>query len=202
MHRGWPKAITGFPKAKQRWRGWLQGNRGWYGRTPQSISQPLNIPLTDQQHDLLLKTLAVAAPAGEDGGCAGDSSPRGETMKKTFAILLLLSLVVGCGSDAQKALDDNTAARNANTEAIQAKNKTNQSSGENENPLLEDERPAGKKGTPKKRFIRCPQWKATPLQDWMGKASGRSSIPMDPPIVDRARNRRRVRHNGVSVETG
>ena len=73
---------------------------------------------------------------------------RGNTMKQLLMLLLLIG-IVGCGSDAQKALDDNTAARNANTEAIQAKNKTNQSSGDNEKPLLEDERPAGKKALPK-----------------------------------------------------
>ena len=41
-------------------------------------------------------------------------------MKKSLVILLLLSLVVGCGADAQKAPEENTRAPNANTEATTA----------------------------------------------------------------------------------
>jgi len=67
-------------------------------------------------------------------------------MKKILAVLLL-SLVVGCGSDAQKALEENTAAQNANTEAIKAKN--NQSGDYNEKTLPEDAPPAKIKETPK-----------------------------------------------------
>ena len=70
-------------------------------------------------------------------------------MKKTLAVLLLLSLVVGCGSDAQKALEENTASRNANTEAIKAKNETKQSGGDKEKTLPKDDHPAESKATPR-----------------------------------------------------
>ena len=63
-------------------------------------------------------------------------------MNKTLAVLLLLSLVVGCGSDAQKALEENTVSRNANTEAINAKNETNESGGDDEKTLPEADHPA------------------------------------------------------------
>ena len=69
-------------------------------------------------------------------------------MKKILAILLLLTLVVGCGSDAQKALKENTTAQNANTEAINLQDLTNESSGDNEKTLPETDHPAETKSDP------------------------------------------------------
>jgi len=55
---------------------------------------------------------------------------------------------VGCGSDAQKALKENTAAQNANTEAINLQDLTNESSGDNEKTLPETDHPAETKSDP------------------------------------------------------
>ena len=64
-------------------------------------------------------------------------------MKKTVALCLLLLGAIGCG------LEENTKARNANTEAIKAKNESNKSAADSENTLPEDDQPAGKKAPPK-----------------------------------------------------
>ena len=64
-------------------------------------------------------------------------------MKKIIAICLLLLGVIGCG------LEENTKARNANTEAIKARNEYNKSAADNEKTLPEDDHPAENKATSK-----------------------------------------------------
>ena len=69
--------------------------------------------------------------------------PGGNVMKKIIAICLLLLGVIGCG------LEENTKARNANTEAIKARNESNKSAADNEKTLPEDDHPAENKATSK-----------------------------------------------------
>ena len=57
-------------------------------------------------------------------------------MKKVIAICLLLLGVIGCW------LEENTNARNANTETIRAKDKSNKSAAASENTLPENDQPA------------------------------------------------------------
>ena len=64
-------------------------------------------------------------------------------MKKIIAICLLLLGVTGCG------LEENTKARNANTEAIKARNESNKSAADNEKTLPEDDHPTENKATSK-----------------------------------------------------
>ena len=59
-------------------------------------------------------------------------------MKKTLAALLLLTLVVGCGSDAPTDLEENTRAGDANAESIKSNNESNKSFQDSEKTLPED----------------------------------------------------------------
>ena len=103
-------------------------------------------------------------------------------MKKRLAILLLALLVAGCGSQQRKALEENTAARNANTEAIKARNESNKSAADSENTLPEDDQPAGEKAPPEAPFLIVPCGIAQTPNRSAGRVASYFPRPLIPPI--------------------